>query len=299
MLASKVLMVSPGDFGFNHDTAIDNFFQKEFSLSEKETRTKAQEEFLAFKNLLEAAGIEVMHFSPAYPVPCPDAVFPNNWFSTHPSGEVIFYPMKSVSRRGEKHPAIVEYLKNQYKRVIDFSENEKHNKFLEGTGSIVIDHKNKTAYASLSQRTNESLFYEWCKAMQHEPVPFHAEDEKGNAVYHTNVMLCIGNGFAIVCLESVKDTDERKRLADSFAKNGNSLIEIRLSQMHEFSANALTLQNKKGEQVLVISLRGWKGLNTAQQNQIRSFCSQIITPELNIIETCGGGSARCMLAELF
>jgi hypothetical protein len=299
MLAGKVLMISPDDFGFNHDTAIDNFFQKQFSLTEKEIRSKAQEEFLAFKNLLENVGIEVITFSPSYSVPCPDAVFPNNWFSTHPSGEVVLYPMKSESRRNEKHPDIVHYLKKHYKKLIDLSENEKQNKFLEGTGSIVIDHSNKIAYASASQRTDESLFYEWCKIMNYKPILFHSTDENKNPVYHTNVLLCIGNGFAIVCLESVKDEHERKLLEDTLTKSRNILIKISLAQMHRFAANALALQNKKGEQVLVISLQGWNALDNHQQNQIRSFCPQIITPELNIIETCGGGSARCMLAELF
>jgi hypothetical protein len=135
--------------------------------------------------------------------------------------------------------------------------------------------------------------------MNHTPIWFHSTDENKNPVYHTNVLLCIGDGFAIVCLESVKDLSERKLLADSLTQNGNTLIDISLAQMHQFAANALSLENKKGEQVLVISLQGWNALDNHQQNQIRSFCPQIITPELNIIETCGGGSARCMLAELF
>lgn len=292
-------MISPDEFGFNHDTASDNFFQEKFSGTEKEIRSQAQKESLAFKNLLEKAGVEVIYFSPSYSVPCPDAVFPNNWFSTHPSGEVVLYAMKSVSRRYERHPVIVEYLKSHYKKIIDLLGDENQNKFLEGTGSIVIDHKSKTAYASQSQRTDESLFLEWCSIMEHKPVLFHAEDKHGNPVYHTNVLLCIGEGFALVCLESVKDNRERKLLADSLTENGNVLIEISLSQMNQFAANALALQNEDEEQVLVISSRGWNALNSMQQNQIRSFCSEIIIPELNIIETCGGGSARCMLAELF
>jgi hypothetical protein len=299
MLAGKVLMISPDDFGFNHDTALDNFFQKNFSLTEKEIKSRAQKEFQSFKTLLENGGIEVVSFSLSYPVPCPDAVFPNNWFSTHPSGEAVFYPMKSASRRNERHHDIIEYLKSHYKKIINLSENENQNKFLEGTGSIVIGHANKTAYASVSQRTDKSLFYEWCKITEHKPVLFHAKDENENPVYHTNVLLCIGNGFAMVCLESVKNKNERKLVADSLVENGKEIIEVSLSQMHHFAANALALQNKKGEQVLVISLQGWNALDSHQQKRIRSFCPQIITPELNIIETCGGGSARCMLAELF
>jgi hypothetical protein len=135
--------------------------------------------------------------------------------------------------------------------------------------------------------------------MKHKPVLFHAKDEKGNPVYHTNVLLCISDRFAITCLGSVKDEHERKLLSNSLVESGNELIEISLKQMHQFAANALALQNKKGEQVLVISAQGWNALDSRQQNQIRSFCPQIITPALNIIETCGGGSARCMLAELF
>lgn len=292
-------MISPDDFGFNHDTATDNFFQKKFPFTEREIQAKALEEFLDFKNLLTNAGIEVVTFSLSYSTPCPDAVFPNNWFSTHPSGEVVLYPMKSASRRNERHPSVIEFLRSNYKKVIDLSENESVNRFLEGTGSIVIDSKNKVAYASVSQRTNESLSQEWCSMMKYKPVLFHSEDLNGQAVYHTNVLLCIGKGFSIACLESVKDSEERKRLVDSLTNGGNTLIEISLQQMHHFSANALALQNKKGEQVLVISRKGWNALNKTQQKQVESFCSQIIQPELNIIEACGGGSARCMLSELF
>ena len=292
-------MISPDDFGFNHDTATDNFFQKKFSLTEKEIKGKALEEFQTFKNLLESAAIEVVSFSLKNSVPCPDAVFPNNWFSTHPAGEIIFYPMKSESRRNERHPEVMEYLKDHYKKVIDLTGNEMQNKFLEGTGSIVIDSENQIAYASLSQRTNESLFYEWCSTMKHKPVIFHAEDKSGNTVYHTNVLLCIGKGFTLVCLESITDKSERKLLAGSLSQSGNAVIEISFGQMHEFAANALALQNKNSEQVLVISSRGWNALNSKQQGLVHSFCSQVIMPELDVIETCGGGSARCMLAELF
>lgn len=299
MLARKVLMISPDDFGFNHDTALDNFFQKKFSLTEKEIKSQAQKEFLSFKSMLEDAGIEVISFSPPYTTPCPDAVFPNNWFSTHPSGEVILYPMKPVSRRNERHPDIVTYLKNHYKKTIDLSQYEGQNKFLEGTGSIVIDHENRIAYASISQRTNELLFYEWCKITQHKPVLFHSIDKNKNPVYHTNVLLCIAEGFAIACLESIKDIKERTMVTDSLTNNDKEIIEVTLSQMNNFAANALALKNKKGEQVLVISKQGWNALNNSQQKHLHSFCSQIITPELNIIETCGGGSARCILAELF
>lgn len=299
MLASKVLMVSPDDFGFNHDTASDNFFQKDFSLTDSEIKSEAQKEFLTFKSLLEDAAIEVAVFSPRYSVPCPDAVFPNNWFSTHSSGTAVLYPMKAASRRNERHPAIIQYLNEHYKNIIDLSENENEDKVLEGTGSIVIDHKNKTAYASVSLRTDESLFNEWCVLMNHKPVVFHTVDENEKPIYHTNVMLCIGDGFAIACLESIKDIQERKQLRDSLIGNGHKLVEISLSQMNNFAANALALRNNKDEQVLVISSNGWNALNSNQQNQIHTFCSQIITPELSIIETCGGGSARCMLAELF
>jgi len=228
-------MVSPDDFGFNHDTASDNFFQKGFSLTEAEVKSEAQKEFRAFKNQLEEAGIEVVCFSPVNPTRSPDAVFPNNWFSTHPSSELVLYPMKPVSRRNERHPHIITYLKNHYKKTIDLTENESQNIFLEGTGSIVIDHENKIAYASTSQRTDESLFHEWCKIMQHEPVLFNATDESGNPVYHTNVLLCIADGFAIACLESIKNIKERRLISDSLTNYGKEIIAVSISQMTEDS----------------------------------------------------------------
>ena len=298
-LAAKVLMVYPAHFDVNPETAADNFFVREVFSDSDKIKTAAAKEFETLKQKLERAGIDVVVFNPVYSSPAPDAVFPNNWFSTHADGTLVLYPMLSPSRRIERHPEIISFLTSHSKNILDLTASEKENRFLEGTGSIVIDHKNKMAYASESMRTNAGLFYEWCKMMNHKPVLFHATDENNNPVYHTNVILTIADDFAILCSASIRHKQERENVKSELAETGHELLEISFAQAGSFAGNALALSNNKRQQVLVISSAGWNALNEEQQNFLQQRSAQIITSPLKTIETCGGGSARCMLAELF
>lgn len=299
MLANQVLMIYPEHFDVNPEIVLDNFFLKNISGDKKEIRKNVLKEFEELKSKLESAGIEVFVFNPPFSSPAPDAVFPNNWFSTHPDGTLVIYPMMSPLRRIEKHPEVLAFLKQRSNTVIDLTENENQNHFLEGTGSIVIEHRNKIAFASESLRTNTQLFNEWCQRMKYEPVLFHATDENKKPIYHTNVILTIAENFTIICLESIRDENEKDWINKKLLDSNLTLVEITFEQVKRFSGNALTLKNKKGEQVLVISEQGWNAFEEAQKNFLQNHCAEIITAPLDTIEACGGGSARCMLAELF
>src|SRR5436190_2221782 len=197
-LAKKVLMVEPEFFEINPEIISDNFFLKTISANNLTIKTKVMNEFAALKLKLEQAGIEVISFRPDTKTAAPDAVFPNNWFSTHADGALVLYPMMSPFRRNERQPEIISFLKSRSKKIFDLTGNERRNRFLEGTGSIVIEHNNKIAFASESSRTNAELFFEWCEMLNYTPALFHATDEKGNPVYHTNVILTIAEDLAIV-----------------------------------------------------------------------------------------------------
>ena len=298
-LAQSVLMVSPEHFDVNPEIVSDNFFVKNIYTDKNEIRKKVKLEFEELKLTLENAGIAVTVFNPHYSSPAPDAVFPNNWFSTHPDGTLVLYPMMSPLRRSERHPEIISFLKSRSKKILDLTENENQNRFLEGTGSIVIDNKNKIAFATASFRTHETLFREWCDSTSHKPVFFHATDENGHAVYHTNVILTIAENFAIICAESIRSDSERKNVLRHLTSCGLTVLEITFTQVRCFSGNALALHKKNGEQLFVISELGWNGFNDAEKKFLESHCAEIVKTPLDIIESCGGGSARCILAELF
>jgi len=298
-LANKVLMIYPEHFDLNPEIAADNFFLKNLSADKNLIKQKIIEEFNGLKSKLEDAGIEVVALNPSYSSPAPDAIFPNNWFSTHADGTLVIYPMMSRLRRNERHPEVIAFLRQRSNAVIDLTGNENQSRFLEGTGSIVIEHKNKIAFASESSRTNTKLFNEWCKLMKYEPVLFHATDENEKAIYHTNVILTIAENFAIVCSESVRDEKEKEKVKKKLFGCGLTLVEITFEQAKKFSGNALALKNKKGKQVLVISKCGWDGFDAHQKNAVKNQCAEIVTSPLETIEAYGGGSARCMLADLF
>ncbi|MBK5285701.1 MAG: amidinotransferase [Bacteroidia bacterium] len=298
-LASKVLMVEPEHFQVNPEIVSDNFFVSQTSFPNEELKAIVRKEFEGLKSKLTKAGIEVVSFQPYFQVPAPDAVFPNNWFSTHTDGTLVIYPMMSPLRRNERHTEILKYLKGIYRDVIDLSSNENQSRFLEGTGSIVINHSNKIAFASESARTNSILFYEWCERMKHTPVLFHATDENGRPIYHTNVMLTIAENIAIICMECIRDEREQKLVRENLLKCGLKIFEINFEQVKCFSGNTLALINKSGEQILAVSEQGWKGLNEQQRKFLLNHCAEIIIAPLTNIEACGGGSARCMIAELY
>ncbi len=295
-------MVRPAQFGFNPQTAASNLFQK--APEEREDpgaiHKKALREFNALADTLTRLGIDVLIFNDSAAHPTPDSIFPNNWFSTHPGGIVFRYPMMAENRRRERSGTVMTGLGKRFKinRTTDLTMFEREGKFLEGTGSLVLDHKNRTVYACLSPRTNEELVKLWAAKMGFETVSFSAFDAGGEAVYHTNVLMCVGDGFAVVCLKSVKDPGERKSLRDSLAKNGHEIVEISLEQMQKFAGNMLLLRNKKSESFLVISRQALDSLAAAQVETLSGY-AVLVPVELSTIETYGGGSARCMIAENF
>jgi hypothetical protein len=219
-LARRVLMIEPEYFDANPEIASDNFFLKGISVSGNELRENAKHEFTELKSKLEKAGIEVVALNPTYTSPAPDAVFPNNWFSTHANETLVLYSMFSPLRRNERHADVITFLKKQYSNVVDLTHHEKQNRFLEGTGSIVIEHRNRIAFASESIRTDVSLFREWCKLLDYEPVVFHATDESGKPVYHTNVVLTIAENFTVICSESIRDEKERAAVTEKLSGCG-------------------------------------------------------------------------------
>ncbi|GHM99093.1 hypothetical protein WSM22_05830 [Cytophagales bacterium WSM2-2] len=297
---SHVFLVKPASFHFNAETAVSNAFQKKIGLSEDTTSQKAIEEFDAVVSLLKAEGVSVHVFKDTVDPPKPDAIFPNNWVSLHADETVVLYPMCAPNRRPERRQDIIDTLKTKFKisRIIDLSAYEIESKFLEGTGSIVFDHQNKIAYACLSPRTDRELFINLSLQLGYKPVHFVAHDKKEKEIYHTNVMMCIGNQFTVICLESITNSTKRKVVFESLNNSGLEIIEISLEQMNCFAGNMLLLRGANKDNLLVISQSAMESLNDLQRKQIGKY-ARIIPLPIKTIETIGGGSARCMIAEIF
>ncbi len=298
---SNVLMVRPSSFQFNIETAVSNAFQQTLEgVSEKEIREKAVAEFDAYVKKLEAHHIRVLVIQDSPEPAKPDAVFPNNWISMQQNGMVYLYPMNTPNRRLERRDEILETIEQSFeiKQVIDISDSENDHQFLEGTGSIIFDHINKIGYACISPRTDKDLFIAHCELLGYSHIYFHSEDSDGNLVYHTNVMLTIGDGFAIICLESIREEEERQLLTDKLQSTGHEIIEISEAQMNNFAGNMLEVHNKEGQRYLVMSETAFESLNKSQVQQIEKHAA-ILMVSIPTIETIGGGSARCMLAEIF
>jgi hypothetical protein len=229
----------------------------------------------------------------------PDSIFPNNWISMHHSGKVVLYPMEAPNRREERRRDILDKIKQNYDLnvVLDFTHFEEENKFLEGTGSLVLDRMHRIAFACISSRTNPDVLAAWKKQMNYDLVTFNAFDQNQHPIYHTNVVMCMGDTFCVICLESISDLDERLLIKQKLESLGKEVIEIGLGQMNEFAGNMLLLKNKAEKKFLVMSDRAFKSL-TKYQIEILEDYAEIIHPDLGIIETYGGGSARCMIAEI-
>lgn len=295
MPARAVLMVEPVGFRSNPETAVDNAFQRADGPDPDDGRARA--EFDGLRRALEAAGVEVVAFAPPANRDVPDAVFPNNWFSTHPDGTVVLYPMRAPSRRRERSDEIVRYLEARYPVVLDWSGEADRGRFLEGTGSLVIDAAERTVYASASARTSPDLVRRWAERFDHRAIVFESRDREGRPVYHTNVMLAIGGDFALVCADAIVDPADRAAVLGSLERAGRAPIEISLEQMSAFSANALALESADGEPLVAMSTRGRDALNDAQRAAVERS-ARLVAADLTTIETRGGGGARCMLAEL-
>lgn len=293
-------MVRPEHFGYNSETASSNAFQKEVLLCDThKVRTAALGEFDAFVRKLRDAGIRVFEFGvPEGDIQAPDAVFPNNWISFHEDGTVIMYPMLTPNRRVERRQDIIDELGRHFviNKVVDLSGEEQAGRILEGTGSIVFDHVNKTAYANRSARTNKHLFYDVCARLGYKGVYFDAVDAFGQEIYHTNVLMAIGSGYAIICREAIAK-DQAAGVINQLQASGLEVVEISYEQMNHFAGNMIELTNAEGARVLVMSESAHEVLTSAQKAVLSKY-AQLLHADLKTIETVGGGSARCMIADI-
>jgi len=297
-----VLMIEPIAFGFNAETAKNNYFQ----IEQKgfDTQFKALTEFKAFVEKLRSKGINVITIKDTLDPHTPDSIFPNNWVSFHKDGKVVLYPMFASNRRVERRDDIIETIKEQgfeVSEIDDWSFPEMQGHFLEGTGSMIFDHDNKLAYGSVSLRLDENLFKEFCEKYGFTPVVFHSFQTVGEErlpIYHTNVMMCVADKFVVICLDCIDSELERSKVAETIKNSGKEIIEISEEQMQQFAGNMLQVQNRDGEKFLVMSETAYRSLHEDQVSAIEKYC-EIIYSDLNTIEVNGGGSARCMLAEVF
>ncbi|WP_044198478.1 citrulline utilization hydrolase CtlX [Dyadobacter tibetensis] len=298
---SRILMIRPNRFAFNQQTAATNVFQQPLSdeRSPEVIHGMAQAEFDLMVAQLQMAGVEVSIFPEKVGEENPDTVFSNNWVTYHQSGRVVLYPMMAPNRRAERRLDIVEQLKSKYhiEEIIDLTHFEDEGKFLEGTGSMVLDRRYKIAYACLSERTHPDVLKAFGEAMGYEIVSFHASDDAAHPIYHTNVMMNVGDIFAVVCLESIQNPDERQKVREVLEQTNKYLIEISLEQVKHFAGNMLMVRNKAQEKFLVMSTSAYEAL-TPKQRTILSDYARILHTDLKIIEQYGGGSARCMMTEV-
>jgi len=301
-LTDTVVMVSPDQFGYNPETAETNVFQNKPPQEEAALRDAALTEFNGMVAALRARGVNVLVLSSRADAITPDAVFPNNWFSLHADGTLALYPMLTPNRRAERQPQALAVLLAgagvQTTDTHDFSAMEASGHILEGTGSLVLDRAHKVAFAMASPRTTKDAFDAWCQAMGYEGVFFHAYDKDSLPIYHTNVMLSIGEGFAVGCMEAVKDKAERAMLESKLTAHGRELIAVTLEQVYAFTANILHVKNTAGERLIVMSQSAHDALTEAQRAQLAKY-GELLPVDIRMIETVGGGSARCMLAEVF
>lgn len=298
--ASHILLIRPVASAYNPETAASNAFQHDPGLDPETTVLRVQSEFDGFVKALQSESVQVTVIDDTRQPGKPDAVFPNNWVSFHEDGRVILYPMFAPSRRRERRMDVIDQLRNIFNvgEVIDLSGNEKAGRYLEGTGSMVFDHVDRVAYGALSPRTDGELFKEVCKMLRYRPVVFHSRDASGMEIYHTNVMMCVGEGFAVVCLESITDFTERKKVMDSLRDSSHTLVEISFEQMNHFAGNMLAVKSDKGDALLICSQQAADSLSTAQRMALGHYARLVPVP-IPTIEAIGGGSARCMMAEVF
>ena len=296
--ASKILMIRPTNFGFNSQTAESNSFQQKAAADNAEMiQSKALEEFEAFSKKLIAAGIDVIIFDDTNVPHTPDSIFPNNWISFHENNVLVLYPMLAENRRHERRSDILSEFKKSNTVFIDLSKFENKKMYLEGTGSIVFDYTNMVSYANRSPRTDKMLFEQLSKQLNFESVFFNAVDQKGNDIYHTNVFMCIGIGFAVLCSDCITDKNDLEKVVDSLKSTKHEIIYISYDQMNSFAGNMYQLYNFKGESFVVMSEQAFKSLNANQIKQLEQYGKLLHSP-LYTIEQYGGGSARCMLADI-
>jgi len=292
---SSVVIIRPWTFFANPETAADNHFQKKSEVSKKEVALKARLEVDALVELLEKHFIKVHLFDDFGDKNTPDSVFPNNWFSTHSGGHIALYPMYSPSRRREKRSDVIDLLKQKYRvqDVVDFSGLEWDNLFLEGTGAMVLDNVNRVAYSAKSHRASEIILERFCTLFMYEPMAFDSSDSNGDAIYHTNVMMCICSKLVLICSAMIKGKVRRNEVLNRLTESGLTIIELSMPQVENFAANAIELTGG-GESYLLMSERAKGALSKQQLIQIETF-SKILTVAIPTIELAGG-SVRCMVA---
>lgn len=290
-------MIQPVNFSFNAETAVNNAFQ--IQGQDDNAQQKALQEFENFVSVLKERGIDITVIKDTASPFTPDSIFPNNWISFH-GNTICLYPMYAPNRREERKPELINALKERYSitKVVDLTPYEKQHKFLEGTGSMVLDRVKNIAYACLSPRTDETVLNAFCRNMNYTPVVFDATDENGLPIYHTNVMMCIADQYAVICLECIRDDQQRQKLVDSIHKSGKKIVAVSFNQVNHFAGNMLQVENNNGQKFLVMSSQAYHSLTVEQVNELEQF-NPVIHAPLTTIETNGGGSARCMMAEVF
>ncbi len=296
---SKLFMVKPSRFGFNPQTAGTNLFQKKGF--EEDAQTNALREFTSYVSLLKANNISIIQAEDTEYPHTPDSIFPNNWFSTHEDGTLVLYPMCTPNRRLEKKSEFIDLIRKNFNitRLIDLSHWEEKEMFLEGTGSLIFNRENKTVYACRSSRTNEVVLNDLCKQLCYKSVLFDARTENGGEIYHTNVMMSIGEKFAIICLDSIVNNEEREMVVQSLESEGKEIINISFEQMNKFAGNMLEVKNREEKPIYIMSGTARKSLTPEQVKKLSSYAHRLLAPQLDYIENNGGGSARCMLGEIF
>ena len=304
-ITNTILMIRPVQFRMNEQTAVNNYYQKVLdNTSPQNINSLAVVEFDAFVKKLRASGIQVIVVQDTQEFDTPDSIFPNNWISFHQNGSIALYPMFAKNRRLERKESVVKSIENQgfsVASVQDYTGAEAASVFLEGTGSVILDRINRKAYCALSPRADEGLFIEFCEDFDFFPVVFSAYQNVGEErlkIYHTNVMMCVGDTFAVVCLKAIDDKKERKNVLNHLKKDGKTIIEISENQVNQFAGNMLQLQGNNQSSYIAMSQAALESLGPDQIAALRNH-GRIISSSLDTIEACGGGSARCMMAEIF
>ncbi len=300
-----ILMIRPVAFRMNEQTAINNYYQKVLdNLTPETVNAKAQAEFDTFVNKLKAVGVNVLVVNDTLSPDTPDSIFPNNWVSFHQDGSVVLYPMFAENRRLERREDILDTLEEKgflIENIYDFTSAEEDHLFLEGTGSIILDRTNEIAYCALSPRADEELFIEFCEELEYSPVVFNAfqtVENQRKPIYHTNVLMCIGSSFAVLCADAIDDLKERKMVMQQLRSSGKELILITEDQVNNFAGNMLEIIGTNDKKYVVMSTSAYSSLTENQQKTLEKH-TEILHSSLDTIEACGGGSARCMMAEVF
>ena len=303
-ITDTILMIRPVNFRMNEQTAVNNYFQEDLDLKNAAINQKAQEEFDAFVKVLRDKGINVIVVDDTPEPNTPDSIFPNNWISFHADGTVALYPMFAENRRNERRGDILDILEEkgfQIENIVDYTSAEEEEVFLESTGSMILDRVNEKAYCALSERASEELFIEFCEDFEFTPIVFSANqsvDGKRKPIYHTNVMMCLAETFAVICLDAIDDKKEKKNVLNHLKQDGKAVIAINEKQMHHFAGNMLQVIGASQKRFLIMSSAAYGSLTKDQIDKIEQNC-KILNSNLETIETCGGGSARCMMAEIF